>query len=91
MPERSIGFGRYWLLYFGRSAFAVGGLLEEVRPQSAGHLSFVRDATANDSFHTLRAGAIDPLLLLGSWKSGHSGTFKLRGAPLLARPTRMQG
>lgn len=42
------------------SAFAVGGLLEEVRPQSAGHLPFVRDATANDSFHTLRAGAIDP-------------------------------
>ena len=42
------------------SAVAVGGLLEEVRPQSAGHLSFVRDATANDSFQTLRAGAIDP-------------------------------
>lgn len=54
------------------SAVAVGGLLEEVRPQSAGHLSFVRDATANDSFQTLRAGAIDPLPSLGFEESCRS-------------------
>ncbi len=42
------------------SAFAAGGLLDQVRPQSNGHLPFVREPTASDSFHILRTGATDP-------------------------------
>lgn len=44
----------------GISAIAVGGLLTVVRPQSAGHLPFVREATANDSFTFWELEAIDP-------------------------------
>lgn len=50
----------YWMHCFEISVFAVGGLLEEVTPQSAGHLPFVRDATANYGFHIRRNVGIDP-------------------------------
>lgn len=43
----------------GLSAGAVGGPAVEVTPQCASHLSFDRQATANDSFFILRTYTAD--------------------------------